>query len=300
MRNKLWLFLVLSLSIAACSSKKPVAEDGMGDSAAMESGADEVGSVPEDMLGNEVGAPSGGDSEDPFADLKSSDGGAQAAAPSTDVAEETVAASGDSGSGGSPSTTYTVRTGDTLMKIAYKLYGDLDRWKEIHEWNRAKLANANKLEKGMVLSVEPETNGHAPGLPNSYKIKKGDTLAGIADEVYGKASKWRKLQKFNAKLIKNPNRIFAGFTLWYDITPKEIAEAEQRRSTKMAGGGSAAMPSPSSEKPVKSRDVAAGGSVPSAINPPAASVAQPSVAVAPADAPVIVDGAPAQPTAPKQ
>ncbi|NUM88254.1 MAG: hypothetical protein HUU37_03530, partial [Bdellovibrionales bacterium] len=110
-----------------------------------------------------------------------------------------------------------------------------------------------------------------------------------------KAAKWRKLQKFNNKLIKDPNRIFAGFTLWYDITPKELAEAEQRRSAP-------AYPSPSSLPPQEKQVAEA---PPSAINPPveAAPVVsgQPNVAVAPpSEAPVIVDGAPAQPTAPRQ
>mgnify|MGYP003346941154 CR=1 FL=1 len=32
-------------------------------------------------------------------------------------------------------------------------------------------------------------------------------VAGIADDVYGKKQKYTKLQNYNKKLIKNPNRI---------------------------------------------------------------------------------------------
>ncbi len=67
--------------------------------------------------------------------------------------------------------------------------------------------------------------------------------------------KYRKLQGYNKQLIKNPNRIFAGFTIYYDITEQEVAEAEARRAERAAQGGGAA---PGAVAPSR----------PSAISPP--------------------------------
>jgi nucleoid-associated protein YgaU len=49
--------------------------------------------------------------------------------------------------------TYTVQAGDTLGKIAQKLYGDGSRWTEIYEANKAKIANPNVIEVGLELSI---------------------------------------------------------------------------------------------------------------------------------------------------
>jgi LysM repeat protein len=242
------LFLAGALGFYSCTSQQ---KSGGNDAAPLDSGdsksgADAVGSIPEDMLAEEKGAEPGkpGDSAaatptaDPFSDLK----------------EEEKAASEVSDSGGSGSTgnmkTYTVKSGDTLMKIAFSLYGDIDRWKDLRDWNKDKLKKASKISKGMQLTYEePASPFQAEQLSHTYEIKKGDTLAGIADEVYGRKAKYKKLQKYNARMIKNPNRIFAGFTIFYDITEKEVAEAEARRQQRMAGGGSAAAPEASASSP---------------------------------------------------
>jgi hypothetical protein len=89
-------------------------------------------------------------------------------------------------------------------------------------------------------------------------------LAGIADEVYGRKMKYKKLQGYNRKLIKNPNRIFAGFTIFYDITEQEMAEAEARRMERMAGGGGSSVPSALSPP----RPSTGSSSEPIAIGPP--------------------------------
>jgi hypothetical protein len=161
-----------------------------------------------------------------------------------------------------------VKAGDTLMKIAFQIYGDVDRWKELHELNQAKLKTGSALRKGMKLKYDAPVEAYSPHeLAHSYLIKKGDTLAGIADDVYGKKQKYKKLQSYNKRLIKNPNRIFAGFTIFYDITDQEMAEAEAHRAQKAAGGGGAPAPAPAP-------------AVPSAINPPPAPTPAP-VAVNP-------------------
>ena len=57
----------------------------------------------------------------------------------------------------------------------------------------------------------PTTQGGAGSLgARSYTIEKGDTLSGIAKQVYGKASLWQKIFEANRDTIDNPDRIFPG------------------------------------------------------------------------------------------
>ena len=47
----------------------------------------------------------------------------------------------------------------------------------------------------------------------SYVVKSGDSLSKIAKEVYGDASQWKKIHAANADLIKDPDKIQAGWKL---------------------------------------------------------------------------------------
>lgn len=49
--------------------------------------------------------------------------------------------------------TYVVVAGDSLIKIAGKLYGETDRWREIYELNREQIANPNLIRAGMELKL---------------------------------------------------------------------------------------------------------------------------------------------------
>lgn len=241
----LFLLPIIILSFNACSSSQP-SDDPMLEAELGSTGgssADSVGSIPEDMLAADeqkadIALPSSDGSSttaetvpesDPFKDLK-------------DKEQEASADTSDSESSGSTGNieTYTVKPGDTLMKISFTLYGDIDRWKEIFDMNKGVIKKASRLKAGMQIKYDAPSSSFSPEqLGHTYEIKQGDTLANIADEVYGRKMKYKKLQKYNSKLIKNPNRIFAGFTLFYDITEQEVAEAEARRKERMAGGGDA-------------------------------------------------------------
>ena len=101
------------------------------------------------------------------------------------------------------------------MKIAFEQYGDLYRWKEIYEANRGAIQDPSHIPPGTQLSlngagmVQIDRNGER------YLIKHGDTLGTISHEVYGSSHKWKKLWENNRQLIKDPNRIYAGFYLFY-------------------------------------------------------------------------------------
>ena len=112
---------------------------------------------------------------------------------------------------------YEVVGGDTLMLIAFKLFGDYHFWKELAKWNQGFLGKGYDLDIGMNLKFfKLKTESPWPPEGNPYMIKKGDFLTKISQKIYGTSKKWKKIFKRNKLMIKNPNLIFAGFTLFYD------------------------------------------------------------------------------------
>ena len=140
---------------------------------------------------------------------------------------------------------YKVKRGDTLMKVAFENYGDLYRWKEIYESNRSRIQDPNHVPPGTQLilngagMVTIERNG------DKYLIKHGDTLGIISDDVYGTRQKWKKLWENNRQLIKDPNKIYAGFYLYYQpesrLTHDKDAPApvKEHAATEKDGGSAA-------------------------------------------------------------
>lgn len=63
----------------------------------------------------------------------------------------------DAGEAAGPSgTTYVVRSGDTLSRIARQYYGDESKWRIIHDANRDKIGdNPDNLRVGMRLEIPP-------------------------------------------------------------------------------------------------------------------------------------------------
>ena len=111
---------------------------------------------------------------------------------------------------------YKVQRGETLMQIAFKLYGDISKWKEIKNMNSDKLTNNSSLK------TNTELKYRAPDAPfvwnpagTPYLIKTGETLGTISSSVYSTPKKWKAIWENNKPLIKNPNVIYAGFTLYY-------------------------------------------------------------------------------------
>lgn len=137
----------------------------------------------------------------------------------------------------SDATQYRVKKGDTLMKIAFEQYGDLYRWKEIYQANRENIKDPNHVPPGTQLTlngagmVTIERNGE------SYLIKRGDTLGVISNDVYGTTRKWKKLWENNRQLIKDPNKIYAGFYLYYipegKLTHEDVAPGLKKEDSAM-------------------------------------------------------------------
>lgn len=120
--------------------------------------------------------------------------------------------------------TWTVSESETLMIIAFKIYGDYDRWREIARLNRGTLGGNNNVTSGMTLRY------NSPAQPfvwnpegNPYLIKLGDTLGSISSTTYGTKRFWKNIWDNNRPLIKDPNKIFAGFTLYTPTIDREVA-----------------------------------------------------------------------------
>ena len=140
-------------------------------------------------------------------------------------------ASSDDGSGGTQN--YTVQAGDTLMKIAFETYGDLYQWHKIYDENKGTIQDPNVIPPGTVLKIDqPSSPVSIDRNGDKYEIKSGDTLGTISDNIYGTPKKWHKLWDNNKQLIKDPNKIFAGFFLYYTMTPEERHEAEKLKQMK--------------------------------------------------------------------
>ena len=62
---------------------------------------------------------------------------------------------------------------------------------------------------------EGASNPEPPARYDTYVVKKGDSLWSIAakPEVYGTATKWRRLYDANRDLLKSPERLRPGMTL---------------------------------------------------------------------------------------
>lgn len=118
---------------------------------------------------------------------------------------------------------YQVQKGDTLMEIAFKIYGDFGKWKEIKELN----PDLNgSLKMGSIVKYNiPESKFNWVPKGNPYLVMRGDSLSSISHKVYERASWWTHIHENNKPLIKDPDQIFAGFTLYY--LPKEQIEKKR-------------------------------------------------------------------------
>jgi len=62
-------------------------------------------------------------------------------------------AGGEASGGAVAGSTYTVKSGDSLSKIAKQAYGDASKWKLIHEANKAKIPNPDLIHAGDQLTI---------------------------------------------------------------------------------------------------------------------------------------------------
>jgi LysM repeat protein len=76
------------------------------------------------------------------------------------IADITVSAAGMGGpapgqAAAAPGQSYTVKSGDTLSKIAKEFYGDANAYMKIFDANKDKLSDPDKIKVGQVLAIPP-------------------------------------------------------------------------------------------------------------------------------------------------
>lgn len=109
---------------------------------------------------------------------------------------------------------YTIRSGDTLWKIANKFYGSGVYWQKIYDDNADILKSPDKIYAGQVITIYlNQGTSTVSGDGKTYVVKQGDTLWKIADMLYGKGRKWRAIYQANKELLADPKRIYAGQVL---------------------------------------------------------------------------------------
>ncbi|MFZ4712842.1 MAG: LysM peptidoglycan-binding domain-containing protein [Bacteriovoracaceae bacterium] len=111
---------------------------------------------------------------------------------------------------------YQVKKDETLMLISFKIYGDYSRWKELRDLNKKKLINGLLVKNGAEIEYMSDgTEFQWQPRGNPHLIKSGDTLGIISKEYYGTLKKWKDIWENNKPMIKDPNKIYAGFTIYY-------------------------------------------------------------------------------------
>ncbi|MEO0337357.1 MAG: LysM peptidoglycan-binding domain-containing protein, partial [Pseudomonadota bacterium] len=139
-------------------------------------------------------------------------------------------APGSRGQGGK-TINYVVKKGDTLMEISFDKHGDYLRWREIYRDNRSKMSHWTKMRVGTMLTINNVNYVYIQKNGKPYFIQKGDTLKSIAQKLYGSPLMWKALWKNNPQLIRKPNKLYAGFTLYYQPKGQRQQTPEARTPT---------------------------------------------------------------------
>lgn len=103
-------------------------------------------------------------------------------------------------------TFHTVERGDTLSKLAARVYGNMMLYPVIFEANRPMLGDPDEIFPGQVLRIPPlEAVTHT--------VRRGDTLGAIAKTYYGDVRKYTAIFEANRDVLDDPNVIRAGQVL---------------------------------------------------------------------------------------
>lgn len=108
---------------------------------------------------------------------------------------------------------YVVQKFDTAMKIAFYLYKDIRKWKEIRSLN-----GTIDMHVGQTIKVPriPKDLKYVRPEGEPYLIKKDDTLGKVSQDVYeGNSRFWINIWDNNKEIIDDYDLVFPGFTLYY-------------------------------------------------------------------------------------
>ena len=148
---------------------------------------------------------------------------AEAAAPPANAAGRPgagaeAAASSSDGNG----STYTVRRGDSLSKIARDQLGDANRWPDLVALNPVVADDPDLIYAGTVLRLPVTATVSAEASRSTYTVRRGDSLSKIARDQLGDANRWPDLVALNPLVADDPDLIYAGTVL--HLPPAEVSD----------------------------------------------------------------------------
>lgn len=125
---------------------------------------------------------------------------------------------------------HRVAEGESLSRIAERIYGDRELWKALAAYNTDRLPNPNVLKTGLVLRIPPKEvllGGTAPATSSvavrdplansasgrSHVVREGETLSEIAAATLGSSRRWPELVAANRDRISDPDRVMPGTEL---------------------------------------------------------------------------------------
>ena len=101
---------------------------------------------------------------------------------------------------------YEVKSGDSLWKIAEKVYGSGYNWTDIYAANKTVISNPNRLLVGTRLTL-PKVETKII----SHSVVRGETLWSVAQSYCGSGFAWEALAKANN--ISEPTKLEIGTQL---------------------------------------------------------------------------------------
>ncbi len=231
MRNT-FMRAILAMSLAtlffsACASKDVQTEEPVAPEVASEEDLADVSEIPaaaEDPVDQDIGTLEPSDAlptPEPVVDEQTSQ--AMPEPVLDDVAAPAVAEAAAPVAEGDFE--YVVMPGDTLGKIAKRLYGSAKSYRKLAEQNG--LANPDKIFPGdrikysQSLAVKKFKNGSGQ-VAKTTQLKRGESLSKLAMRIYGDQQFWRMLWKYNIDSIPDANRVVAGQSVSYIVVEQAI------------------------------------------------------------------------------
>jgi len=131
---------------------------------------------------------------------------------------------------------YVVQQGDTLSKIAARVYGDMKRWRELADLTG--VANPSRIYPGDVIYyvLDDSSKSFAQTYESLRRgvttVQAGETLATISKRIYGKHRNWKSIWRQN-DVIDDPDNLTPGTTIYFVNQDQLSAALKKSDSVKM-------------------------------------------------------------------